>query len=143
MATSTLKGLSFTTLPAAAFDPVVDRRNRLVTRLTEQKSLIADPTFKRTVRVKKDGAMVDQPQKVLPWFRGQGNGSFLFFIRVGFRPLDFGKGNTAISVQTLDQLPAVIDTLIQAVRQGELDQQLAAAAAASARKLKKAPKKAS
>jgi len=37
------------------------------------------------------------------------------------------KGKTAIAVPSLDKLPTVIDTLITAIYNGELDQQLAQA----------------
>ena len=36
------------------------------------------------------------------------------------------SNSTAIVIQSLDKIPAVIDTLITAVRNGELDEQLAA-----------------
>jgi hypothetical protein len=39
----------------------------------------------------------------------------------------FGLGRAAIAVPSLDKLPSVINTLIAAVRNGELDQQLAEA----------------
>jgi hypothetical protein len=39
------------------------------------------------------------------------------------RPIEFDKGKTAIAVTSLDKLPTVIDTLITAVRNGELDEQ--------------------
>jgi hypothetical protein len=42
--------------------------------------------------------------------------------------LEFAKDKTAIAVPSLDKLPSVIDTLIAAVRNGELDEQLAQAA---------------
>jgi hypothetical protein len=53
--------------------------------------------------------------------------SVYFFIRVGAQPLEFKKGKTAVAVPSLEKLPAVIDSLIAAVRTGDLDQQLAAA----------------
>ncbi len=37
---------------------------------------------------------------------------------------EFDKGKSAIAVPSLDKLPTVIDTLIAAVRNGELDEQL-------------------
>ena len=49
------------------------------------------------------------------------------------------QGKPAIAVPSLDKLPSVIDTLITAVRNGELDQQLAQASKlATARKPKRA-----
>jgi hypothetical protein len=40
------------------------------------------------------------------------------------KPIEFEKGKAAIAVPSLDKLPTVIDTLITAVRNGELDEQL-------------------
>lgn len=59
-----------------------------------------------------------------PWWRLDQNGSYLFFIRSGGRPIEFDKGKTAIAVPPKDKLPTVIDTLITAVRSGELDDRL-------------------
>jgi hypothetical protein len=53
------------------------------------------------------------------------NGSYVFFIRSGSRPIEFEKGKNAIAVPSLDRVPLVIDILITAVRNGELDDQLA------------------
>jgi hypothetical protein len=40
------------------------------------------------------------------------------------KPIEFEKDKAAIAVPTLDKLPSVIDTLITAIRNGELDEQL-------------------
>lgn len=126
-----LKSLNFTILPATTANPTLDRRARIITRLEEQKLLLADPNYRRTVRswVKKDGERtpVEKQQRVLPSWRLAANGSYLFFIRVGQRALEFDKGKSAIAVPSLDKLPPIIDALISAVRSGELDEQLAQA----------------
>jgi hypothetical protein len=44
-----------------------------------------------------------------------------------WKPVEFEKGKAAIAVPSLDKLPSVIETVITAVRNGELDQQLAEA----------------
>ena len=49
----------------------------------------------------------------------------MFFIRAGRKPIEFDKGKAGISVPSLDKMPAVIDAVITAVRNGELDEQLA------------------
>lgn len=50
------------------------------------------------------------------------NGSHVLFVRSGWKPIEFEKGKAAIAVPSLDKLPSVIETLIAAVRAGELDQ---------------------
>jgi hypothetical protein len=65
------------------------------------------------------------PDKRSAWWRSVPNGTYAFFIRAGFKPIEFDKGKTAIAVHSLNKLPTVIDTLITAVRNGELDDALA------------------
>jgi hypothetical protein len=67
----------------------------------------------------------DKQTKIRPWWRENTDGSIGFFVLVGFHPIEFQKGKSAISVPSLDKMPAVIDTVIAAVRAGELDAQLA------------------
>lgn len=43
-------------------------------------------------------------------------------IKFGAKSLEFEKGKAGIVVPSKDKLPAVIDTLISAVRAGELDE---------------------
>ena len=72
--------------------------------------------------------MVEHQQRVPLWWRQHPNGSFALF-RSGLKPIEFEKGKPAIAVSSLDKLPSVIDTLITAVRNGELDQQFSEASA--------------
>jgi hypothetical protein len=141
-----LKSLTFTTLPTQGANPILDRRAKVIARLEEQKLILKDPNYTRTNRkwVKKDGerVMVEQQQRVPLWWRQHLNGSYAFFVRNGVKQIEFEKGKPAIAVPTLDKLPSVIDTLITAVRNGELDQQLAEASAqtkSSKSKGKRAP----
>ena len=137
-----LKSLTFTALPQPGTNPTLDRRTRVIERLEEQKRLLNDPNYTRTVRnwVKKDGekTAIEKHQRILPWWRVAPNG-YVFFIRAGQRPIEFEKGKSAIAVASLDKLPSVIDTLVAAVRNGELDEQLAQASkTAAARKSRRA-----
>src|SRR5664279_2480770 len=121
-----LKSLTFTTMPTLGGNPTLDRRTRVIARLEEQKLILKDPNYIRTVRtwVKKDGdrGMVEKHQRVAPWWRQHSNGSYALFVRSGLKPIEVEKGKTAIAVPSLDKLPSVIDTLITAVRNGELDE---------------------
>jgi hypothetical protein len=125
-----LKSLTFTVLPKIEANPVQERRTKTIARLEEQKLLFANPHYTRTVRasVKSDDGVrtiVEKQQRVAPWWVQLPNGSYLFTIRSGWKPIEFDKGKSAIVVLSHDKLPAVIDTLITAVRNGELDEQLA------------------
>jgi hypothetical protein len=129
-----LKSLTFTTLPKPSVNPTLDQRSKIIARLEEQKRLLADPTYMRTVRSWKknetgEKSLVERRQRILPWWTTAPNGSPVFFVRLGWKPVEFDKGKAAIAVPSLDKLPSVIETLIAAVRNGELDEQLAQASA--------------
>ena len=126
---SALKSLTFTTIPKIGANPTSDRRRKIIAFLEEQKLLLKDSNYTRTVRTwaKKDGqlAPVEKQQRVLPWWRVNANGSYVLFVRSGSKAIEFEKGKNAIAVPALDKVPLVIDILITAVRSGELDEQLA------------------
>jgi hypothetical protein len=44
-----LKSLTFTTVSARSYDPAANRRAKLVSRLEEQKLLLQNPSYARTV----------------------------------------------------------------------------------------------
>jgi hypothetical protein len=129
-APKSLKSLTFAVLPKAEINPVQERRTKTIARLEEQKRLFNDPNFTRTVRtsVKGDDGVrtsVEKQQRVSPWWVRLADGSCLFTIRSGWKPIEFDKGKSAIVVLSQDKLPTIIDTLIAAVRSGELDEHLA------------------
>jgi hypothetical protein len=128
---SALRSLKFTTIPKIGANPTLDRRSSVIARLEEQKLLLNDPKYVRTVRtwVKKDGEfmLLDRQQRVLPWWRVTPDGSYVFFVRWGGKPIEFEKGKNGIAVVSLEKIPLVIDILMTAVRNGELDAQLAQA----------------
>ena len=45
-----LKSLTFTSIPVRRHDPIEGRRGKLVQRLEEQKALLQNPSFVRTVQ---------------------------------------------------------------------------------------------
>jgi hypothetical protein len=126
---SALSSLTFTTVPGMGAHPTLDRRAYIIARLEEQKLLLNDPSYIRTVLTweQKDGQLtpVDKQQRVLPWWRVNEDGSYVLFVRVGSKLIEFEKGKNAVAVPSLDKMPLVINILITAVRNGELDQQLA------------------
>jgi len=121
-----LKSLSFTTVPKGAVNPVLVRRGKLVTRLEEQKSLALDPNYVPTIkRWKKsdDGTkqLVDLQRRIRPWWRTDVAGGIVLTVRYGFKTIEFEKGKAGIAVPSKEKLVGVIDTLVAAVRAGELD----------------------
>ena len=138
-----LKSLSFTAVPKIGGNPVLVRRARLIERLEEQKALLNDPDpypgDQRWVKVDGEKQPVEKKQRVSPWWRTDLNGHYVMSVKFGSRPVEFEKGKAGIMVQTKDKVSGVIDTLIAAVRAGELDEHLnQAAKARTVGKIKKA-----
>lgn len=127
-----LKSLAFTTLPNSNRNPVDALRAKIITRLEEQKLLLADPahvrTIKRWTKVNGEKSLIEKKLRIYPWWRSGPNGSVVFFIRLGGRPVEFEKGKAGIAAQSADKLVGVIDTLIAATHKGELDDVLTQAA---------------
>ena len=101
-------------------------------RLEEQKLLLNDPAYIRTVQrmAEVDGQKqaVVRTQRVKPWWKTDPSGQLVMSIKFGAKPIEFEKGKAGIVVPSKDKLPAVIDTLIAAVRAGELDELFSQAA---------------
>lgn len=114
-------------------------RARAVHHLTQQRALVegqlsGTPYLPYRSVNRKDAAgnriQVQVPVHVRRgWFEDT-RGVVFFSIRYGAKAVAFDKaGNCSIEVGKLDALPCVLDTLVEAIRAGELDAQLAGAAA--------------
>jgi hypothetical protein len=127
-----LKSLSFTVLPKNGYDPVQVRRANFVAKLEEQKLLLKDPNHVRTsqrwTKVNGERQAVTKQQAVRPWWKTDPSGQIVMSVKFGSRPVEFEKGKAGIVVPSKDKLPTVIDTLIAAVKSGEMDELLAQAA---------------
>src|SRR5262245_51512277 len=98
-----LKSLTFTSLPKPSANQTLDRRAKIIARLEEQKHLLADPNYLRTVRTWKKGengekTIAEKKQRVLPWWLSTPDGKHVFFIRLGWKAIEFEKGKAAITV---------------------------------------------
>src|SRR3954453_11740590 len=117
-----LKSLAFTVLPSSTRSPVDARRMKTIERLQEQKHVVENPkTVKKWATVNGQRQLVEKERRVHPWWRTATNGSLVFFVRLGGKPIEFDKGKSGIAVASVEKLPGMIDTLIAAVRNGELD----------------------
>jgi len=139
---SNLKSLKFVVVSKTENNPVQNRRRKMIQRLEEQKLLAQNPTHVRTVQkwTKKDGerVLVETKKRVRPWSRTEENGSLIFIVRNGLKVVEFENGKSGIAVPSQDKLTSVIDTLIDAVKQGELDELLARGTKPKAGKQRKA-----
>src|SRR3974390_1432131 len=129
MSAQILQSFTFGPQPKVNSDPLLIRRERMVSRLEDQKKLLADPTFVRRVKRwerREDGekVLIEKPLRTSKWWQPDQNGGYLLTVKVGSKRIEFEKGKAAIVVPSLDKLPTVIDALIKAVRAGELDEQI-------------------
>ena len=99
-------------------DPVVRRREVCVEKLEDQKKLLNDSAYVRvTQRNKKGSGPVEHRQIVRPWWSGVTDGVQL--------RLRFMAGAQGFQVGSVKDLPAAIDSVIEQIRSGELDSQIA------------------
>lgn len=142
---SMLKTLKLVAAKPAPADAKGRNREKLVRYLTEQKALLAahlagEPFNATRVVTRKDEAgnrtRVEAPRHVRRGWFTDASGGLFFTLRYGAKPLELAKGMTAISVEKLEALPGVIDTLTQAVEAGELDAVVTVAAVERQRNFK-------
>ena len=121
-----LKSLAFTTVTRGAASPVLARRANLIARLEDQKNLAKDPNYAPTItRWVKDPDGIKQRMELKkplrPAWRTDVTGAIVLTVRYGFKAVEFEKGKSGIAVPSKEKLGSVIDTLMAAVRAGELD----------------------
>lgn len=137
MSTSILATLKLTTArKARALPDVVRRRNKLLQKLSEQRDLAAAlergqhyaPKRLRSLRDADTGARVvkEVAVRIKPWFWTGEKGECLLAINYGSKQIELQKGKTAIDVGGSDNLVAVLEMVINAVKNGELDVQIEA-----------------
>jgi hypothetical protein len=129
MSNPILKSFTFVPQPKINSDPLIIKRERVISRLEDQKKLLADPLFVRRVKrwEHKEGGekvLIEKPLRTSKWWQPDQNGGCVMTVKIGSKRIEFEKGKAAIVVQSMDKLPAVIDSLIKAVRAGELDEQI-------------------
>jgi hypothetical protein len=115
-------------------DPVIARREKLLTAIAEQKLVLDAVTRGQTYiskvrRWKDDGngdkALVEVPKRVRPWFFQQDNGWYVQ-CRYGARPLMLDAKSNAVFIAKLGDVAPTLAAIEAAVKAGELDQAIAA-----------------
>ncbi len=115
-------------------------RQKLLGRIDDQialaKAEAAGQPFQRVrfrrVRDLENDEVTEMPvrTRVRPWWTIDKDGSILLWIKYGNQALELQKGKSAIKVADRDQLVATLETVRNAVRNGELDQHILGAVAA-------------
>lgn len=137
MSTNVLNTLKLTAArKTRALPDVVKRRNKLLQKLGEQRDLAAAleqgqhyaPKRLRSLRDADTGARVvkEVAVRIKPWFWTGEKGECLLAINYGSKLIELQKGKTAIDVGATDNLVTVLETVITAVKNGELDVQIEA-----------------
>jgi hypothetical protein len=135
MSTTLLSTLKFSaTKKLRAMPDVVKRRNKLLNKLGEQRSLAQalqtgeqyTPRRLRSFTDTDTGARVvkEIPVRIKPWFWTGERGEVMLAIYYGSRTIELQKGKTSVEVGAADNLLNVLDTIISAVQNGELDAQI-------------------
>ncbi|MDQ0456958.1 hypothetical protein [Rhizobium paknamense] len=131
----------------ATVDPVQRAREKMIATLVEQKQMaeakIAGQAFTpmhivRRKNTEGQRVEVETLKRVRQGWFCDASGKVFFATRYAGKPIEFAKDKNAVEVGDMAALPKVIDTLVEAVRAGELDAQLTAAAVERGQMLRKA-----
>ncbi|MDX2370860.1 MAG: hypothetical protein QNK36_21070 [Colwellia sp.] len=131
-----LLALTFTTKPKVeAVNPIEVKRAKLIIRLNEQRAMVQCLLNNTEFTAYKDVYIVDEesgekrkvkrPKRIRPWFYQSAN-KYYFEVKYGTKSLEIQKNKPAIDVGSKDELLTVIDTIIDATKQGFIDTELKA-----------------
>ncbi|OEZ55671.1 DUF6641 family protein [Duganella sp. HH105] len=132
-----LSTLKMTNKPAkASTDPIVARREKLLTRLQEQREIalcfvdgkVYTAPDKQRVKINAEtGEKTTEstPKRVKAWFSGSAD-NIVLEVRYGNVPIELAPGKTAVEVGKIARLIPTIETVIEAVKAGEVDELLKA-----------------
>jgi len=143
-----LTGLKLTALKQPVVANVeVHRRNKMVQRLVEQRDLATAVAAGVAYKKDKTRTVVDKDtgerhsvvvnKRVKQWWFATDDNRLALTVRYGSQILELARGKFSVEVVNLEQLVPTIDLLIEAVRVGELDAQIASAATSLKRGFKK------
>jgi hypothetical protein len=127
---SVLKSLKLVPVPArSSRDPAEDRRIKMIEKLEDQKRLLADPTYvRKSVHFSGKGESrhrVEKEHRVKRWWTEDSSGAVTMSMYRAGKPIEFAPGKAAVAAASVKDLVALMDKLIAATRDGELDEQLA------------------
>jgi hypothetical protein len=113
---------------------IIKRRNKLLKKLGEQRALALAqsegrtyaPKRLRTLRDKETGdkEVREVSVRIKPWWWTGDKGEMLLHIHYGSKALEIVKGKPAIEVASAGDLVSVLDVVMNAVQNGELDTQI-------------------
>ncbi len=124
----------------AQLSPVIQRRNKISLRISEQIAFAQSkldgklyaPMKQRKVKNEETGEIttVEVTKRVKEWWFTSSNGKLCVSLRYGAKVIEIAKGKTAVELASDKELVATLEVLRQAVNAGELDAQIEAVAGA-------------
>ena len=138
---STLANLKLVTAKRPAqLSPVIQRRNKIALRISEQIEIakakfegkLYAPTKQRTVKDEETGEVktIEVAKRVKEWWFAADSGKLCVSLRYGAKVIEIAKGKTAVELASEKDLVATLEVLRQAVNAGEIDAQIEAVAGA-------------
>jgi hypothetical protein len=134
MSTTSLAALKLTTArKPRALPDVVKRRNKLLSKLKEQRELAMAQSEGRTyvprrLRTMRDAdgntSVREMPVRIKPWWWTGEKNETLLSVFYGSKTLELGKGKTAVEIANPRELVKALDVLIIATQNAELDAQI-------------------
>ena len=112
--------------PQNAQGRIFVRRRKLVEKIEQQIKLAADPSYAPTKLIwAADDSGVQQRREVAKrikrWWVENIDGSAQLTIRYGSKPLEIVKGKNAIECENVSVIASILETVKQAVIEGEFD----------------------
>ena len=109
--------------------PTVQRRRKLVAKIAEQLRYATDSEYQPTKQTwHKDAEGKEQrvtvPKRIRRWWTVRSDGTVLLTVRYGSKALELAKGKNAIVVNSVKELPTVLERLSEAAEAGEFDRHL-------------------
>lgn len=115
--------------------PVIEqRRQKLLGKLAEQIEFAAaqqqgqsyQPLVSRSVKDPDTGEIrqINKPKRIRAWWFTLDTGKLYLSIKYGHRALELAKGKTGIELANKDELLPTLKLLEDAIRTGELDEQI-------------------
>ena len=134
MSTTSLAALKLTTArKPRALPDVVKRRNKLLSKLKEQRELALAQSEGRTyvprrLRTMRDAdgntTVREMPVRIKAWWWTGEKNETLLSVFYGSKTLELGKGKTAVEIANPRELVNALDVLIIATQNAELDAQI-------------------
>ena len=112
--------------PQNAQGRIFVRRRKLVEKIEQQIKLAADPSYAPTKLIwAADDSGVQQRREVAKrikrWWVENIDGSAQLTIRYGSKPLEIVRGKNAIECESVSVIASILETVKQAVIDGEFD----------------------